>query len=203
MPSTNAAVDAYIASSADFAQPILKHIRALVHKACPQVEEKIKWGMPCFDFKGPLSNMAAFKQHCAFGFWKASLMKDKSLILTAKSETAMGHLGRITSLKDMPSDKVMIQYIKEAAKLNEDGIKVKRKPADKKPVLVPKYILEALKANKKADKAFKEFSNSHRKEYVEWIAEAKTEVTREKRIETMLQWLAEGKSRNWKYARTN
>lgn len=201
MPTLDPRVDAYIARAADFAKPVLTHLRALVHKACPQVEEKIKWGMPCFDFKGPMCNMASFKQHCAFGFWKASLMKDKALLDTAKSEEAMGHLGRITSLKSLPADRTIIGYIKEAAKLNEEGVKVKRKPVVKTAVVVPAFIVKALKANKKAEKTFQEFSNSHRKEYVQWITEAKTEATREKRIETMLEWLEEGKIRNWKYAR--
>lgn len=201
MPTLDARVDAYIARSTDFARPILTRLRALVHKACPQVEEKIKWGIPSFEFKGPMCGMASFKQHCTFGFWKASLMKDNTLLETAKSEVAMGHLGRITSLKDLPADRVMIGYIKEAAKLNEDGIKVKRRPVVKTPVVVPAYMLKALKTNKKAEKTFREFSNSNRKEYVEWITEARTEATREKRIETMLQWLEEGKIRNWKYVR--
>ncbi|MEY4931584.1 MAG: hypothetical protein RI909_2308, partial [Bacteroidota bacterium] len=108
-------MDAYILKSADFAVPILNHLRELVHVACPDVEEKIKWGMPFFDYKGEgLCNMASFKQHCAFGFWKAPLMKDKTLMENAKGETAMGHLGRIISLKDLPSDAALIRYIKEA-----------------------------------------------------------------------------------------
>src|SRR4051794_29744902 len=117
-------IDVYIAKSADFAKPILNHLRKLVHDTCPDVEEKVKWGMPFFDYKNaPMCNMAAFKQHAAFGFWKASLMKDKSLKETAESEAAMGHLGKITSLKDLPSDKKIIVWIKEAMKLNDDGIK--------------------------------------------------------------------------------
>src|SRR3989339_1231974 len=120
-------VDAYIAKSQEFAKPILEHLRALVHKACPGVEETIKWGFASFDYKGPYCSMAAFKQHCVFGFWKAALMKDPVLMSNAKSETAMGHMGRITSLKDLPSDKVLISYLKEAAKLNDDGVKLPKK----------------------------------------------------------------------------
>src|SRR5688572_15960475 len=114
-------IDEYISKSAGFAQPVLKHFRALIHKTCPNVQEKIKWGFPHFDYEGgPMSHMAAFKQHCAIGFWKASLMKDASkLVDTAKTEEAMGHLGRITSLQDLPKDAVLIRYIKDAMKLNE------------------------------------------------------------------------------------
>ncbi len=120
----NEDVDQYIKKAQPFAQPILIHLRKLIHETCPNVEEKIKWGMPSFEYKGLLCGFAAFKEHCTFGFWKASLMKDPTLMLNAKSEVAMGHLGRITSIKDLPSDKKIIGYIKEAMKLNDDGIKV-------------------------------------------------------------------------------
>jgi uncharacterized protein YdeI (YjbR/CyaY-like superfamily) len=192
-------VDNYILKSADFAIPILNHIRELVHGACPEVEETMKWSFPHFDYKGVMCSMASFKQHCAFGFWKASLMKDKTLLDNARSETAMGHLGKITSLKDLPSDKKMIAYVKEAMKLNEAGVKVDKVKMAKKDIPVPDYFAKALVKNKKAKKVFDEFSPSHRREYLEWITEAKTEVTREKRMATTLGWLEEGKSRNWKY----
>jgi uncharacterized protein YdeI (YjbR/CyaY-like superfamily) len=194
-------IDNYINKSASFAQPILLHLRSLVHKACPEVEETIKWGMPFFDYKGEgLCNMASFKQHCAFGFWKASLMKDTSLIENAKGETAMGHLGRITKLKDLPSDATMIRYIKEAMKLNDEGIKVeKKKPTTAKEVKPPDYFLNELKKNKAAQKTFEEFSPSNKKEYILWITEAKTEETRTSRMTTAIEWMAEGKPRNWKY----
>ena len=203
MATKNSQVDKYIANAAEFAKPILWHLRELVHKACPEVEEKIKWSFPHFDYKGMMCSMASFKQHCAFSFWKAALMKDKKLIVNAKSETAMGHLGRITSLKDLPTDKVMISYIKEAKKLNDDGAKLPAKPfiQEKKELVVPDYFLKALKQNKTALKTFEDFSPSHKKEYVEWITEAKTEATKIKRLSTTIEWLSEGKSRNWRYIR--
>ena len=196
-------IDAYIARSADFAKPILNHIRELVHKTCPDVEEKMKWCFTHFDYKGEMMcSMAAFKQHMAFGFWKAALMKDPILTATAKTEVAMGHLGRITSLKDLPSDKKMIAWIKKAMKLNEQGIKVaKPKPAEKAELVVPDYFVKALNKNKKAKQVFDNFAYSHRKEYLQWITEAKTEETRNKRMATALEWIAEGKGRNWKYER--
>lgn len=194
-------VDAYIAKSAVFAQPILEHLRHLVHKTCPAVEETIKWGFPHFEYKGILCSMASFKEHCAFGFWKASLMKDKSLMKNAKSETAMGHMGRITGIKDLPSDKVMLGYIKEAVMLNESGVKVEKKKTEKEPVAVPAYLKKALAQNKKAKEVFDAFSPSHQREYIEWLTEAKTEATKEKRLEQALEWMQEGKARNWKYAR--
>jgi uncharacterized protein YdeI (YjbR/CyaY-like superfamily) len=195
-------IDAYITRSAGFAKPILNHIRELVHKACPTVEEKVKWGMPFFDYKGEmLCHMASFKQHAVMGFWKAPLMKDPILVENAKSETAMGHLGRITSLKDMPSDKKITGWIKEAMQLTDKGIKLpsKVKPTDKKELTVPDYFTKALAKNKKANQVFENFAYSHKKEYLAWITEAKTEDTRNKRIATALEWMAEGKSRLWKY----
>ncbi len=195
-------IDDYIAKSADFAKPILTHIRKLVHKACPDAEEKMKWSFPHFDYKGEMMcSMAAFKQHAVFGFWKAALMKDPVLIENAQSETAMGHLGKLTSIKDLPPDKKMIAWIKEAMRLNDEGIKLpaKVKSADKKELLVPEYFTKELNKNKKAKQVFEDFSPSHKKEYLEWITEAKTEVTRNKRITTALEMIGEEKGLNWKY----
>ncbi len=203
MGKKDKSIDAYIAKSAPFAKPILNHIRELVHKTCPEVEEKMKWSFPHFDYKGEMMcSMAAFKQHASFGFWKAALMKDPVLVETARSEVAMGHLGKLTSLKDLPSDKKMTAWIKEAMKLNEQGIKVvKPKAAEKKEIIVPDYFAKALGKNKKAKKVFDEASYSFRKEYVMWVTEAKTEETRNSRMATALEWISEGKGRNWKYER--
>ena len=201
MPDKIKAIDDYIAKSAAFAQPILNHLRKLVHKACPDIEEKIKWSFPHFDYKGEmLCHMAAFKQHAAFGFWKAALMKDPVLMQEARSESAMGHLGRITSLSDLPPDKKLIAWIKEAVALNDKGIKLPSKSAKpQKELVIPEYILKAIKKNKKAWQVFESFPYSHKKEYIIWITEAKTEETRLRRLATAIEWIAEGKGRNWKY----
>jgi len=191
-------VDAYIANAADFAKPILTHLRALVHATCPDVEETIKWQHATFMHKGMLCGMAAFKAHCAVGFWKGKLIFGS----TEKENEAMGQFGRITSLKDLPNDAVLIGYLKKAMALNESGTKTPRptKAAVKKPLPMPDFFQEALRKNKKAGAAFDAFSPSHRREYVEWLTEAKREETRQKRLATTLQWLTEGKPRNWKYA---
>jgi uncharacterized protein YdeI (YjbR/CyaY-like superfamily) len=201
MANTDPRVDAYIAKSAEFARPILQHLRKLVHQACPAATETVKWGMPFFEHSGGLlCNMAAFKQHCSFGFWNASLMQDPKGILQVKNRTSMGHFERIGSLKDLPADKAVLALIREAATLNEKGI---RKPVAKKgpkpELAVPPALAAALKKNKKARTYFDEAPPSHRREYIEWIAEAKTELTRDKRIATAVEWMAEGKSRNWQY----
>jgi uncharacterized protein YdeI (YjbR/CyaY-like superfamily) len=189
-------VDAYIAKSGDFAKPILGQIRAIVHDACPHVEETMKWSFPHFDYKGMMCSMAAFKEHCAFGFWKASLILDGN----GRSDGAMGQFGRITALSDLPSEKVMRDYIQKAMALNDSGTTVKRdaKPA-KKPIPVPADFNAAVKKNKRALAAFEALSPSHRREYLEWITEAKTDDTRKRRIGQAIAWMAEGKSRNWKY----
>ena len=197
MASTNPRVDAYISKSADFAKPVLSHLRKLIHKACPDVVETIKWSMPNFEHKGILCNFAAFKQHCSFGFWKQSLMESDAF---PQNKTAMGSFGRITSVKDLPNDKVMIGLIHQAMELNEKGVKVPKKPAPaKKELIVPGDLTKALSKNKPAKTAFDKFSYSHKKEYVQWIEEAKTEATRNKRLATTVEWLSEGKSKNWKY----
>ncbi len=192
-------IDAYIARSAEFARPILTHIRQIVHEACPDVEETMKWSFPHFLYKGMMCSMASFKEHCALGFWKGSLIVGKD---GSDGEKAMGQFGRITKLSDLPSKKVLSGYIKQAMKLNDDGVK---SPARSKPkrapseIVIPDDLVSALQANDLASAAFEKFSPSHRREYIEWITEAKTETTRNRRLEQTIQWLAEGKPRNLKY----
>jgi hypothetical protein len=198
MPTRDKRIDAYIAKAQPFARPILKHIRKLVHTACPDVKETLKWSMPSFEYKGILCGMAAFKQHATFGFWKHKLLLGSDI----GSAGAMGSFGKLTSLDDLPSDKVMIDLIKKAAKLNEDGVKVARpKSAPKKPFKTPSYFLAALRKHTAALNTYESFSYSKKKEYVEWIVEAKTDETRKRRMDTAIQWLSEGKPRNWKYTR--
>jgi len=198
-------IDAYIKKSAPFAQPVLNHLRKIVHKGCPGVEETIKWSFPHFQYYGAvLCSMAAFKEHCAFGFWKASLMKDPKGILQLKHRTAMGNMDRIQSVKDLPAEKILIVYVQEAARLNEEGIK---KPAKKKSTVsqkdleIPDELTKAFSKNRKAPLALDALPPSHRKEYIQWIQEAKTEPTRDKRIKNTIELVSEGKSRYWKYNR--
>ncbi len=199
MPTNDPRIDAYIDKAAPFAQPILIHLRKLVHKACPNIVETIKWSMPIFDHKGIVCSMASFKQHCAFGFWKQKILDSDAF---PKHKSAMGSFGRITSLDDLPDDKTMTELIRQAVELNEKGIKVpKAKSAAKKEIIIPDDLSSVLSKNKKAKATFENFSYSHRKEYVEWINEAKTDTTRKKRIATTIEQLAEGKSRQWKYER--
>jgi len=190
-------VDAYIAKSPEFAKPILTYLRELVHDVCPDVEEAMKWSFPNFMYKGMFCSMASFKEHCAFGFWKGSLVvKDGK----RETEQGMGHLGRITTLSGLPSNKVLTGYIKTAMELNDAGVKsparVKKPPRE---LIVPDDLAAELKANKKARATFEGFPPSQKHEYVDWITEAKTEATRTKRLATTIEWLAEGKPRNWKY----
>ena len=199
MGDRNPRVDAYIEKSAPFARPILEHLRDVVHTAVPEVTEEIKWSMPAFTYKGMMCGMAAFKEHCALNFWKHSLV-----VGGPRPDDAMGSFGRITSLADLPPDEELIRYVREAKRLNDEGVKpVKRaKPAaEKKELDTPDDLIAALETNPAAMEHFEAFSPSKRKDYVEWITEAKTDATRRKRLETAIEWIAEGKSRNWKYAR--
>lgn len=200
MATKHSTIDSYINSAAEFAKPILTHLRQLVHKACPEVQETIKWGFPHFDYKGILCSMAAFKNHCAFGFWKSSIMNDKAKVMSVNDRGAMGNFERITSLSDLPSDKILLSYIREAMSLNEGDVKmVRKKKAPAKDVAIPSDLVKALKTDSKARGTFENFSHSHKREYVEWIEEAKTDITRQKRIVTAIEWMADGKSKNWKY----
>ncbi len=199
-------VDAYIAKSRPFAQPILFEIRELVHKACPAVVETMKWSRPFFEYKGAiLGNMSAFNEHCSFGFWGeeiSAVLRDKKALKTG----AMGSLGRLTRVEDLPSKKDILSILRQAVAFIDKGEytspiaarhKVVKAPAP--PLEAPLEFTKALKANKKAAAVFAAFSPSCKKEYVEWIADAKRAETRDKRIATAVEWISEGKQRNWKY----
>lgn len=191
--------DAYIAKSADFAQPILVHLREVVHAACPDVEESIKWGFPNFSYAGNiLCSMASFKAHISFGFWLA-----REVLGDEISDEAMGQFGRVSSIKELPSKTVLTRYIKKAMKLNEAGVKASR-PAAKKgakqaAIVVPPELAKALARQPKVQAQFDAMSPSQRREYCEWIAEAKKPETRERRLLKAMEQIAEGKSQNWKY----
>jgi uncharacterized protein YdeI (YjbR/CyaY-like superfamily) len=201
MPEMDPRVDAYIEKAAPFAKPILIKFRKLIFQACPEAKEMIKWSFPNYEvYDSMLCNMAAFKEHCSFGFWKASLLKDPDGILHLAERNSMGHFDRLTSVKDIPADKIMIAYLREAALLNKNKIKVPRpKTAPKKELAMPAPLAAALKKNKKASTFFESFSPSGKRDYMEWIIEAKTEETLKKRLATAIEWISEGKSRNWKY----
>ena len=190
-------VDAYIEKSADFARPILTHIREVVHDACPEVEETLKWGFPHFTHQGILCSMASFKGHCALMFWKGQDVLGPE----AASDEGMGQFGRLTSVKDLPSKKVLAGYVKKAKALNEAGTPgpISRRVRAKGEAKVPEELAAALKKNRKAAATFEAFSPGQRREYVDWINEAKRPETRAKRVATALEWLSEGKRRNWKY----
>ncbi len=191
-------IDAYIRKSPDFAKPILSHLRAVVHEACPDVEETMKWSAPFFDYKGVLCGMAAFKEHCGLNLWKGALIVGED----SKRDSA-GQFGALKTLSDLPPKKILIGYIRQAAKLNEEGIKAPgRDTSVRKPeAKVPPDLAAAIKKNRKAQSTFDAFSPSKRRDYIEWITQAKTDETRQKRLVTAVEWMSEGKSRNWKYER--
>lgn len=188
-------VDAYIAKARPFAQPILNHLRELVHQHAPGTEETLKWGVPAFVLRGQnLAGMAAFKQHATFGFWR-----DEDVTGSPRDTGAMGSMGRLASLADVPDDETMAAYIRKAALLCAEG-KPKRPAPKPRPVLdLPDDLGAALKADAAAQVHWDAFSPGKRRDYIEWVIEAKREETRVKRIETIVAQVAEGKDRNWKY----
>jgi uncharacterized protein YdeI (YjbR/CyaY-like superfamily) len=191
-------VDAYIAKSPEFAKPILNRIRQEVHAACPDVEEDMKWGSPHFMYKGMMCAMASFKQHAAFGFWKGSLVVGPA----ATDTNAAGWFGRLTKVSDLPPRKALAAYVRKAMALNDAGIaapRTQKQPA--KPIKVPADLATALRKSKKAKAVFDAFSPSHKREYIEWITEAKSADTRARRLTQAVEWIEAGKSRNWKYER--
>ena len=197
-------VTQYINDSADFAKPILKRLRKLCHEASPKLDEAIKWGCPYFEYNGLVVGFARFKNHVSFGFWKSKEMNDPNNLFTRGAKASMCNV-QIKSLDEMPSDKVLLKYIRAAVKLNEPAAlakqaKKKKKAAGKKPPpQVPATLARALSKKKKAREFFETLSPSAQRDYCEWIAEAKRDSTKEKRVATAIEWLSEGKKRNWKY----
>ena len=201
MSKFNPQFDEYIEKSADFAKPIMEYLRQIIHETCPEVEEIIKWGNPHFDYKGDMMCiLAGYKNHCSFSLYKAELMSDTKIIESVKAGQKMGYMDKIKSLSDLPAKETLVAYIKEAMVLNENGVK-KAKPVSEKPkvIEVPDYFSEALTANPVVKEIFESKSASFRKDYLVWITDAKTEATRQKRIEQSLEWIAEGKGRFWQY----
>jgi uncharacterized protein YdeI (YjbR/CyaY-like superfamily) len=202
----NRKVDAYVAKARPFAQPIITHLRKLVHSGCPEVEETIKWSRPFFEYRGViLCNMSAFNEHCSFGFWGQEIgtVLRKANVLRGEG---MGSLGRIRDVSNLPSDKLILDWIHQAAAFVDRGeytspIAARHKVAKPKkpPHKMPAEFAKALQKNKKAIAVFAAFSPSCKREYVEWIADAKRSETREKRIATATEWISQGKQRNWKY----
>jgi len=188
-------VDAYIGKSPEFSRPILAHLREVVHAACPQVEEDIKWGAPHFMHHGMMASMAAFKAHACFGFWRG-----KELLPDGGEAGAMGQFGKLLSVRDLPPNKQLVALVKRAAALNEsDAPKPKRAVAAKPAPKPSPQFAAALKANRRAAAVFAAFPPGQQREYVAWIDEARREETRARRIEQAVEWIAEGKKRNWKY----
>jgi uncharacterized protein YdeI (YjbR/CyaY-like superfamily) len=200
MGTKDARVDLYIANAATFARPILHELREMVHEGCPDVEESIKWSRPFFLYKGMFCYMSEFKHHCAFGFWSGSRILGEDVVESGTG--ARGQFGRITSLQDLPPRRTFLNHVKKAAKLKDKDAASPPPPKPRRtkpPLAVPDYLTAALRKNKKAQAAFESFSPSQRRDYIEWLIEAKAETTRQRRLETAIEWISEGKSRNWKY----
>ncbi|MBW8521932.1 YdeI/OmpD-associated family protein [Chryseobacterium chendengshani] len=200
MEKYNPQVDEYIEKSQDFAKPILTYLRETVHEFCPDAEEAIKWKFPTFLYKGKiLCSITAFKQYCSMGFWLHGEMITIKNLETNAEKSNMFSLGKIKSPEDLPSKIQMKNMILEAMELTDMGVKMKKAAPSKKEIEIPDYFQNVLHENKKAAEVFDKASPSFRKEYTMWITDAKTETTRNKRIEQALEWISEGKGRNWKY----
>lgn len=202
MEKYSSKIDHYIEKSQDFAKPVLHYLRETVHEFCPDAEETMKWSFPHFIYKGKnLCAMASFKQHCTFGFWLEKEMKTMKEITQDIEKNSMFSLGKITGIEDLPSKPQLKKAIKEAMELTDMGVIMKKAAPSKTEMEIPEYFQTALEANQKALDVFKKASPFFRKEYITWIMEAKTEATRNKRIDQAIEWIAEEKGRNWKYER--
>ena len=195
----NPKIDSYIDSAPEFAAPIIVHLRELAHRAFPKIEETIKWGMPHFEHKGLVFGIAAHKNYASVTFHKSNQLTDKHKIFNMVGKSEMGALGKIKTLDDLPSDEILMEYILESIEVNKKGVKPKvAKPASLKYEM-DKDFQAGLEGNPGAMEHYQDFSVSNKNEYLEWICEAKTAATKEKRITQILEWISEGKPRNWKY----
>ena len=189
-------IDAYIERQADFAQPILRHLRTMLHEACPECEETLKWSSPSFMYEGKiLAGFAAFKAHATFGYWSGSQVLEAD----PKQQSAMGQFGRLTSLDELPPRATLIALTHKAMRLIDAGVKPVRNKTVKAPFTVPQDLQAAIDAAPAAKATWEAFPPSCQREYVEWVTEAKRDETRSKRLAQTMEWLAEGKRRNWKY----
>lgn len=200
MPKTDPRIDAYIDKAQPFAQPILNHVRALVHNAVPDAEETIKWGMPHFVVNGKnLAGMAAFKAHASFGIWHG-LQLAAPVQNEGQKKEGMGSFGKLTSVNDLPNEKELTRHLQKGAELIRSGVKAKTPQKAPKPMpATPQYLQAALDQNAAAATVWVNFAPSHKREYIDWITEAKRDETRTKRLAQAIEWIAEGKQRNWKY----
>jgi uncharacterized protein YdeI (YjbR/CyaY-like superfamily) len=199
MPNKDPRVDSYIAEAAEFARPILKHLRKLIHQGCPAAVETIKWGCPFFDYRGLLCGFAGFKAHCSLFFWR-DIDVSQWLEKTNTAGASMGQFGKITSLADLPKDAILLKCVRTAVEQRDaPASKEKRARKPGKELLVPRDLKKALATNATAAATFKAFAPSHRRAYIDWISDAKQPATREKRLYTTIEWLTEGKPQNWKY----
>jgi uncharacterized protein YdeI (YjbR/CyaY-like superfamily) len=186
-------VDAYLATAPDFAKPILARIRELVHEACPDCEETMKWSRPTFMYNGILCGMIAFKESALLHFWKGQA-------LDVDGRNANDVFVKVSDVKELPPKKTILAFVKKAMALNDEGTPLPKRPSKpRKELVMPPAFMAAIRKNKKALAAYERFSPSHQREYIEWIVDAKREETRDKRIAQAVEWMAEGKPRNWKY----
>ena len=201
MNNLNKKVDDYIAKSEPFAKPILDQLRAIIHETCPEVGEDIKWGTPHYSYKGDhLCMLGSFKNHCSFSLYKAEFMKDEKIAASVLAGKKFGYMDKLKSVTELPSEDVLISLIQEAMAINEKGVKKEKPVTDKPKVLeTPEYLLNALNAYENAKAVWESKSDAFRKDYLIWIIDAKTETTRQKRIDQSLEWIAEGKGRFWQY----
>lgn len=192
----DARVDEYVERAAEFARPILLHLRLLVHQACPEIDETIKWSRPFFVHRGTIiANMAAFKRHCSFGLWGPGMTP-------LSTDGAGGSLARIESLAGLPEDAAIVAMVRDAIKRvgNTGAAATKgRVKAVSEDIAVPQDLALALAEIDGAIAHFEALSPSCKREYVLWIEEAKRKETRARRVGETARWIAEGKRRNWKY----
>lgn len=203
MGQFNPKVDEYIAKSEDFAKPILEHLRQVIHETCVGVKEEIKWGIPHYSYKGDyLCMLGSFKNHCSFSLYKAEFMKDKEIAESVKAGKKFGYMDKLKSVSELPTKKVLVSLVKDAMNVNEQGIKKEKLKSGKPKILeTPDYLIDSLNNYEEAKAVWESKSDAYRKDYLIWIIDAKTETTRQKRIEQSLKWIAEGKGRFWQYAK--
>src|SRR5438270_1264994 len=176
-----------LANAPEGTRPILVRLRRIFRQASPKLEEAIKWGVPCYLFKGPVGGFAAYKQHVSWGLWKSRALNDPEGLL-GRGVSVMA--GKITKVSEIPPAAKIIALIEQVIALNEAGIKSPKPPEPE----LPADFAAAMKKAGKAARHYAAFTPARKWQYVNWVTQAKRAETRAKRIEIAVERIGEGKT---------
>lgn len=188
-------ITAYIEKATPEFKEVMIALRSVLNNPNFDIKEDWKWGAPNFNNEGMICWLAHFRNHVGMNFFKGTLIKDKYNLFTHYREEKGNRQLKFSDINQIIPEQIEY-YIEEAIKLNQENIKVVKKEID---TSLPLDLETELNNNPKAKMFFESLAPSYKRDYIEWIEEAKREATRTKRLATTMEWLSEGKKKNWKY----